>query len=117
MSCHIIISCCCHGAMECNQKSFKPVCQCHQFLSGLLPSGHLSQVPNDKGDNEIKLGAMLRSIGIYLRAKSIHRAKDCSLKSFKIVWRCYQLIQALTQWPLAQVSCQTHLPANNKDDN
>ena len=33
-----------HGAMDCNQKSFKLVCWCHQLLSGFLANGHLPRV-------------------------------------------------------------------------
>ena len=39
-------------------------------------------------------------------------------KSFKLVWRCHQFPSGfLTKGHLPQVSCQSHLPANDKGDN
>ena len=49
---------------------------CHQFFSMFLANCHLSQVSyqshlsaNDKGNNEVTLGAVHRSPGIYLMAE------------------------------------------------
>ena len=56
-------------------ESYKLVWQCHQLLSGFLVNGHLPRVScqsclsaNDKGDNEMILGPVQRSPGIYLTA-------------------------------------------------
>ena len=48
--------------------------QCHQLLSGFLaplaPSvASITSVANDKGDNEMILGTVNRSLGIYLPAE------------------------------------------------
>ena len=57
-------------------KKFQLVWRCHQLLSGFLAKGHLPQVfasvmsvANDKGDNEMILGAVHRSPGICLTAE------------------------------------------------
>ena len=46
---------------------------CHQLLSGFLANSSLLRVshvsPNDKGGNEMKLGAVPRYPGIYLTAE------------------------------------------------
>ena len=59
--------------MGCGKNSFKLVWRCHQLLSGFLPNDHLPRVSwqsplsaNDKGDNEVKPGAMHRSPRVYL---------------------------------------------------
>ena len=53
----------------------KLVWRCHQLLSRFLANDHLprmsSQSANDKGDNEMILGAVHRSPGIYLTAEEI----------------------------------------------
>ena len=65
-----------HGAMGCGQKSFKLVWRCHQLLFGFPAKGYfapsfpsVTSVANDKGDNEMILGAVHRSPGICLTAK------------------------------------------------
>ena len=56
-----------HGAMSCGQKNFKLVWQCHLLLSRFLAKDHLpgvasvTSVVNDKGDNEMIMGAVYRS--------------------------------------------------------
>ena len=62
-----------HGTMGCDQKSFMLLWLCHLLLSGFLDSDHLLRLShqsrlsaNDKGDNEVKPGAVLRSPSIYL---------------------------------------------------
>ena len=60
--------------MGCGQKDFQLVWRCHQLLSGfqrpLSPSvASVTSVANDKGDNEIILGAVHRSPGICLTAE------------------------------------------------
>ena len=57
------------------KQSFKLVWRCHQVLSGFLAKGHFAPsvasvtlVANDKGDNEMILGAVHRS-GICLTAE------------------------------------------------
>ena len=64
-----------HGAMGCGQKSFM---LCRQLLFGFLAKGHLPRTPrqthlstNHKGDNEMILGAVHISLGIYLKAEEI----------------------------------------------
>jgi hypothetical protein len=65
-----------HRAIGCGQKNFKLAWRCHQLLSGFLVNGHLPRVSyqsrpsaNDMGDNEVILGAVHRSPGIYLTAE------------------------------------------------
>ena len=62
-----------HGPMEWFQKAFKIVCWCLQFQSEFLAKVHLPRVarqsrlsPNDKCENEMILGAVHISLGIYL---------------------------------------------------
>ena len=49
-----------HGAMGCDQNSFKLEFQYHQLFSGFLVKGHLSRLSrlsaNDKGDNKMISG-------------------------------------------------------------
>jgi hypothetical protein len=56
--------------MSCGLKSFKLVWRCHPLLSEFLANGrlplHISDVSPDKSNNEVKLGAVHRSPGIYL---------------------------------------------------
>ena len=64
---------------------------CHQLLSGFLANSQLPQVScqscllaNDKGDNEMKLGTTLSTIGIYLMSKEKFRKPqpgDCVMKA------------------------------------
>ena len=68
-----VICFCVHGNVGCGQKSFTLVWWCQQFLSGFLAKGHVAlsvasvtSVANDKGDNEMILGAVHRSPGISL---------------------------------------------------
>jgi hypothetical protein len=63
-----------HGVMGCGQKDFMLVRRCHQLLSGFLVNVHLLRVSfqsllsaNDKGDNNVKPGAVHRSPDISLR--------------------------------------------------
>ena len=55
------------------KKLYKLVWQYHQFLFRFLAKGHLLRVSrqsaNDKGDNEIILGTLHRSLGIDLTAQ------------------------------------------------
>jgi hypothetical protein len=52
------------------KKTFKLAWRCQQPLSGFLANDHLPRMSrmsaNDKGDNEMTLGAVYRSPGIYL---------------------------------------------------
>jgi hypothetical protein len=65
-----------YGATDSGQKkSFKPVWQCHQLLSGFLAKGHLHRVSrqsclsaNDKADDVMITGAVHRP-SIYLTAE------------------------------------------------
>ena len=65
-----------HRVMDRGQKSFKLMWRCHQLLSGFLVTGHLPRVSrksrssaNDKSDNEMILGAVHRSPGIWFTAE------------------------------------------------
>ena len=49
---------------------------------------------------------------------AVHGAMDCGQKSFKLVWRCHQLLSGfLAIDQLIRVSRQSHLSANDKGDN
>ena len=54
-------------------KDFKLVWRYYQLLSGFLANDHLPRVPrlsaNDKGDNDMILGVVHESPGIYLTAE------------------------------------------------
>ena len=62
--------------MGCGQEKFIPMWWCHYLQSGFLANGHLLRVSrpshlsaNDKRDEDVKLRALHRSPGIYLRLK------------------------------------------------
>ena len=68
----------CHhvGAIGCSHKSVKLRWRCRQLLSAFLANGHLAgmshqsrRLTNDKGDNDMRPGAMHSSPGIYLTSK------------------------------------------------
>ena len=65
-----------HGDMSFDQSSFKLLWWRHQLLSGFLAKDHLHQVPrqsllsaNNKGNNEMILGAVHKYPGIYLKSE------------------------------------------------
>ena len=71
---------CVHRAMGLRPKSSIFVRRCHQLLSGIIANDHLPQVSrrsrssaNDKGDNEVKPGAVHKSACIYSMAKETPR--------------------------------------------
>ena len=65
------IPCCSWSHGGCGQKRFKLVWWCQQLLSGsFAPSGaSVTSAANDKDDNEMILGAVHRSPGIFLTAE------------------------------------------------
>ena len=76
---------CCPWSHGLQQKNLMLVWQCHQLLSGFLANDHSHQSllsANNKGDNEVKLRAMHRSLSIYIMAEktSARRSsdKDCA---------------------------------------
>jgi hypothetical protein len=78
--------------MDCRpKKCFKLVWRCRQLLSGFLAKGHLSPVSrhsrlsaNDNDDNEVILGYVHRSPGIYLTAEE-HPGKPHLMKDVRAV--------------------------------
>ena len=104
-----------HGSMGCGHKSFKLMWRYIQFLSGFLAKVYFSQVsrqsPNDKIDNEIILGTMYRSSGIYLTVEenlsqetvdegcaTNHRFKWGPLPPNEVVWIAQHVRQERRKW-------------------
>ena len=52
-----------------------------------------------------------------VKLPAVHGAMGCSQKSFKLVWRCHQLLSGfLAKGHLSRVSCQSRFLANDKGD-
>ena len=58
-----------HLPYSCGQKNFQLLWRCHQLLSGFLAKESVTSVANNKGDNEMILGAVDISPGICLTAE------------------------------------------------
>ena len=69
------------------KKKLQLVWRCHQLLSGFLSKDHFPRVSvaNDKGDNEIILGAVHRSHGICLTAEENPRKPQLGYRVFWIL--------------------------------